>query len=477
MLPVDKIVSRAKHRLGHWSRTQPCMMSNQSGSVAIIFGLTMLALGGMTALAVDFSRALAVRSKLQSAADAAVLAADPLGTLSVSQAEDNVSSIFAYNMPTNFLMANQVVATPLPITNGYRVTASAKVPMAFGKLFGINTVQVNVIAEAIRAQNNLEIVLVLDNTYSMTGSKISDLQSAATNLVNQIENGSTPGTVKFALVPFSNYVNVGLQYNGALWLSVQPDQTINYSYQTTSPQNCSSWTTVNYSCTIDGVSTSCSYQQCTVTVPPYTASGSYTVTWQGCVGSRMPAPDETVTASFSSPILGLTAVNNNPISCPTALTRLTSDSSAIITQINGMVAQGETYIPAGLMWGWRVLDPNSPFGDGVAYNSTPKTKKIMILMTDGFNTKQQTPGATDHETAQTQPGPADTVMNDICTKIKALNIQIYAIDYEVNSTTAQSLLKNCATDPNHYYNAQDSTALNAAFNSIAGSLIKLALSK
>jgi len=477
MPAVAKPATLIARYLDRGSKQSFALATNESGSVAILFGFAILVVCGMTALAVDYSRALAVRSKLQSAVDAAVLAADPYGNLTLSQAQANVNSVFSYNIPSNFMISNNVVATPVQITNGYQVTAVATVPTTFGKILGVNNIPVGVVAQATRGQTNLEIALVLDNTYSMVGQKITDLQSAASSLVDQIETNSTPGTVKFGLVPFSNYVNI-TPSRGAQWLAVQPDQTISYSYQTTSPQNCPSYTTVTYSCPTDGVPQTCSYQQCTVTVPPYTVTGSYTTTWQGCAGSRTPAPDELVGASFSSPIPGLTAVNNNPISCPsTPVQRLTTDATAIKSQINAMTVQGETYIPAGLMWGWRVLDPNSPFADGVAYNAVPKTKKIMILMTDGYNTRQQTPGGKDHETGQTQPGPADITMNDLCTKIKAAGITLYTIDYEVNSTTAQSLLQNCATDPSHYFNAQDSTALAAAFNSIAGSLVKLALTK
>ena len=32
-----------------------------------------------------------------------------------------------------------------------------------------------------------------------------------------------------------------------------------------------------------------------------------------------------------------------------------------------MIANGNTDIPAGLAWGWNVLRPTGPFGDGVAY--------------------------------------------------------------------------------------------------------------
>ena len=474
--------------LAHTSLETPNLKSDERGSIAIIFGLSIFVLCGMVAFSVDYSRALAVRSKLQSAVDAAALAADPTGTLPYSKVKDNVNSTFAYNMPADFMLSDNVkVNDPIAIQSGYQVTATADVPMTFGRLLGVDTIPIGALAEAKRSQTNLEIVLVLDNTFSMTqNGKIAAAKTAAKDLVAQIVSASPANTVKFALVPFSNYVNVGVGNRAAYsnWMSIPADwvETINVpggSYTTTDWAGCPT-ITQTYSCPQDGVPQTCSYQACatpgpvhTVTYNPY----SYTVnhTWKGCAGSRLAAPDLNVTAGFANPVPGILDVD-----CPSTLARLTTDDTAIKTQIDGMIAVGETYITSGLMWGWRTLAPDSPFADGVAYNSNPRTKKIMILMTDGFNTRSQS--GTNHD--GTDSVAADKSMEQptasgasMCENIKATSIELYTIDFEVNNAASKSLLQTCASGFDHYFDAQDSNALIAAFHTIAGSITKLALTK
>jgi hypothetical protein len=54
-----------------------------------------------------------------------------------------------------------------------------------------------------------------------------------------------------------------------------------------------------------------------------------------------------------------------------------------------MVAIGNTHINVGLQWGWHVLSPNLPFGDGVAYDDND-WNKVVVLMTDGNNQNTDT---------------------------------------------------------------------------------------
>jgi len=473
---VNSITLLASRRVSAAVRCHKKFNSDERGSVAMIFALSIIVLCGMIAFAVDVSRTMAVRQKLQAAVDAAVLAANPLGTQSPGQVQDNVTAVFNSNMPGEYGDMNVIVDPPLAIANGYQVTAHADVPMTFGQILGVNVISVNALAQAVRAQHNLEVSLVLDNTFSMNGQRIADLQTAANQLIDEIVGGmSGTAAVKFALVPFSNYVNVGLPNRNAPWMSVPADytQTVSGSYQTTDWAGCPT-TTTTYTCYNDGVPQTCSSTQCTTPGPVHTVNYSYPVThtWNGCAGSRAPAPDLNVSATFGAPIPGILDVG-----CPSPLTRLTTDSASIKTQINAMIAQGETYIPSGLMWGWRALDPGPPFADAAPYSvGSNATKKIMILMTDGFNTRSQGGNiATDHE-GWNAPA-ADAAMGQLCTKVKATGIELYTIDYQVNNPAAQALLQACATDTGHYFNAQDSAALQAAFTSIAGTIIRLALSK
>src|SRR5262249_6833570 len=67
--------------------------------------------------------------------------------------------------------------------------------------------------------------------------------------------------------------------------------------------------------------------------------------------------------------------------CPASpILPLTNDKSAITSAISAMVAGGNTVIPEGIAWGWRVLSPGAPFTEGAAYSDSD-TIKFLILLT------------------------------------------------------------------------------------------------
>ena len=122
---------------------------------------------------------------------------------------------------------------------------------------------------------------------------------------------------------------------------------------------------------------------------------------------------------------------------------------------------------------WRMLTPQPPFADEAPANSNPKTRKIMNLMTDGENTKSQVDTA--HEGSDTVA--SDTTMGTLCTSVKADNIELYTIAFTVTNPQTKARLQACASDAGHFFDASDGSGLAQAFNQIAGSLIKLALSR
>jgi Flp pilus assembly protein TadG len=446
-------------------------LADRRGAVALTFGLVILVLGGISAFSIDYSRALAVRERLQSAVDAAVLAADPSTTASFAQVVENVNANFAYNMPPQFGATQVAVAAPVVIPDGYQVNASANVPTTFGRLLGIDVIPINVTASARRAQANVEIALVLDNTASMEGAKMAALKVAAKKLVTDVIAASDPDTVKFALVPFSNYVNVGKGYRTQNWMSVPADsvETKTVCWQTTDWDGCPK-KTFSGTCYNDGKPYTCTWEGCISPGPERTAcwTGPVNVVWNGCAGSRKPAPDKKVDAQFNQPIPGIM-----DSTCPSALTRLTANHGEIKNQIDAMIAQGETYIPSGLMWGWRTLSPNSPFADGVAAGSRPITKKVLILMTDGENTKSQSD--TNHDGSS--QSDADDATDKLCKEVKTDDIELYTIAFEVTAAQPKAVLQKCASPGQYYFDAQNGPELDAAFSKIAGALVKLALVK
>jgi Flp pilus assembly protein TadG len=446
-------------------------LSDQQGSVAMIFALMIFVLCGTLALGLDYARALALRTKLQSAVDAAALATNSNGTANDSVTTALVQNQFDFNMRDQKYGGVSLNVSSTPIPQGIRVTATAEVPTTFARIMGVKKMPVSVKAEAISSVVNYEIALVLDNTFSMVGGPLNDLKTAAKTLVDNVVATSTSGGVKFALVPFSNYVNVGVSNRSATWMSVPKDytETGNYCYATTDWDGCPTTTTTG-TCMNDGVPYSCGYTTCTTPGPSrqICSNWSYTHTWNGCAGSRMAAPDLNVVANFASPAPGIMDVG-----CPSTLQRLTTDANLVKNQIDGMLAQGETYIASGLMWGWRALSPTEPFSDAASYKSVPSTRKVMILMTDGANTKSQVDN--NHEGGDVNA--ADTATSGLCDRIKATNIEVYTIAFNVNDAQAKKRLQACATDSSHFFDSASGAALQQAFSQIGSSLVKLQLSR
>ena len=171
------------------------------------------------------------------------------------------------------------------------------------------------------------------------------------------------------------------------------------------------------------------------------------------------------------------------------LMRLTTDFAALRSAINNLNADGNTNIPIGMSWGWNTLTPFAPFSDGVAYG-TPKHKKIIVLMTDGANTLSQrdtphdgtyagagyiwqgrvlkannTPlqqGASNAERTEA----LDSRLAKICTNMKA----------KVDEGTSE-LLQTCATGEDYFYDVSNSSTLTQVFQSIAGQIAALHLSR
>jgi hypothetical protein len=164
------------------------------------------------------------------------------------------------------------------------------------------------------------------------------------------------------------------------------------------------------------------------------------------------------------------------------------------------------------MWGWRSISPVSVFADGAPYqSSTRRTVKIIVLMTDGMNTwtgdsnnpvtgsyysaygyfnNANTPTKPNAHlpTANANPSTSDqaraamdALTAEACTNVKAAGVTVYSVGFSVSTdpidAAGKTLLSNCASQTSNYFLASNSTALNAAFGSIAQGIGQLRLTK
>jgi Flp pilus assembly protein TadG len=398
-------------------------LKNTCGNVAIMFGLGAIPLLVAVGAAVDMVQFNHVETVLQSAADAAALAAAAANT---SSNHADVSTVVNDYLKANnaFAVLKSVTGVTQTIdskTGILRVSVKGQYDTNFLSIVGISSMQASASAEVNFSMKALEIALVLDNTGSMAGSKIANLKTSAKQLVKILEDQkSSFADLKFGLVPFAQYVNVGTNNAAALWMNVP------------------------------------------ATVAPEPA-------WNGCVGSR-DAPLDEQSGAVGGAIPGVLNVN-----CPAPITPLTTNTSKINSEIDAMVAGGNTYIPTGLLWGWNVLDAQEPYTEGrtPAQLAEVGGRKAIVLMTDGENTAS--PLYPDHK--GTDADAANAKLATMCANVKAQGIEVFTVAFQVPTPTIKAILESCATSADHAFDAANGQALYDSFTKIGQLLADVRISK
>lgn len=191
------------------------------GNVAMMFALALPVLLMITLGAIDIHQASKVKAQLQDALDAAALAA----ARSTFTDDVNINKVgmaaLKANMPGYFGETSGDTANFVLLSN--RVTGDARVNVKvlvanivlppYGKLLD-DYIPVSSRSEVLRASRNVEVAMVLDITGSMKGTRITDLKTAAKDLVDLVvQEQQSPFTSKVALVPYSMGVNAGTYAN------------------------------------------------------------------------------------------------------------------------------------------------------------------------------------------------------------------------------------------------------------------------
>lgn len=453
---------------------------DQRGGVAIIFALSLLGLAMASGLAIDYARSLNSFESLQQDLDSTLLF---LGR-SKLQAGDSqfdvqqAAATYIHGLHRQKFSNDDVainVTEPTPGTLKGRATLS--VPTSFSKLFGVSAMHMDAVSEVAVGDQPVEVSLVLDNTGSMSGSKLSALKTAAKSLIDTAYQAQRADkNVKIGIVPFAQYVNVGQSNRNQSWMSVPLDSTqtgAEVCYMdtpVTGSSNCHNQTGTG---TNDGVPYTytyevCDYQYGTPVEKCYTPTTSQT--WYGCAGSR-DYPLETLDEQYDVKVPGVMNA-----ACPSEIAPLTNDRSTLEDQIDDMVATGETYIPSGLIWGWRLLSKDAPFTEAKGYDERvngQKVRKLLVLMTDGKNTLS--PVYPEHTGADT--AKADELTLEICSNIKAKGIEIYSVAFQVDDAAAKTVLQQCASGASKYFNAEDEQELDNSFQEIAKDFSPLRLTR
>lgn len=202
---------------------------SKSGNFALMLALGVPAMLTAVALATDVSTLMKAKSSLQNALDAANLASSHLGDAEASR-NDVFNSYFQANVATHGELSNARATLTVDKGINYittKATASADVNLNFAFLFG-NERHIAVDASAMESNNQLEVVLVLDNTGSMAGARMSSLRTATKSLLDHLEAVKSPTRkVHVSLVPFVTAVNVNGSEFDPSWIDMNGKSSTN----------------------------------------------------------------------------------------------------------------------------------------------------------------------------------------------------------------------------------------------------------
>lgn len=422
-----------------------------SGNFSAMGAFVMLALMGGIGLAVDYTEMTNVSARLQSATDNAVLRA--------AQANSSNEAESIRIGDESFL---SVEASDGAVTRQYdfqagRVSLISQLeykPLIMG-ILGFGTQTISVSSSASKADlGRMDVALVLDVTASMKGTKIIDLKNAVNRFIDLIE--STNADVRVSIVPYNNYVNVNTTGTAPSWV----DNSLEF---TNFPSSAKTGTGATFS--------------------PQRR-------WDGCVGSRTGfnalVPEYGASkfhAVYDDGNQGA-AYDYTKYGCPVSILPLTANMNTVRNKVNGLIAKGRTYIPGGLMWGWRTLDPRLPYEHTV---SDPARRQILVLMTDGGNSVFQSNATPYHggqyhnldtkELPRSQVTiPAEARMREVCDNIKSMtDITVFSIAFDIDDQDVLAPIRECASSPTFFFEAGNGAVLRDTFRTVGERVAKVRL--
>jgi len=465
---------------------------NTSGNFGIMFSLfsTLLVLG--VGIAVDFAGMTSQRLTLQNYIDAAILAAVTSGSDDVDElqrvVDEHIALLNVEGWDVSAIVRLEGDDVVIDAQTDYNTILMGVAAQLVGKS-DKDTLTVGVSTASPLLQSiPINVALVLDTTDSMQGANMAALRTAADALLEDLDD--LDADIRVSLIPFGQYVNIEFA-EGQPWLDTSMNGITNtvtneaYTKRDRLTSNICTPTgriIPGKAKKVDGViigyDPDYPEQSCTGATygPEYTAYRDYQTDyeWHGCAGSRDNGDNDK--AAFDGvQIPGVMEITTSgDISetkwarCGEELIPLTNDIEAIQDVVEDLETSGNTYIPSGLIWGWRTLSPEIPFTE--AASSPPGSISAIIFMTDGFNTRSQ--NGIRHDGGDWDAGV--TLGAEICENIKNDSIHIYTIGYRIptvaNATATEDMLAACASDANSNYDPNNAAQLKSAFTEIGNKL-------
>jgi Flp pilus assembly protein TadG len=446
------------------------LCATEEGAVAPIIGVMLLVLIGSMGFAIDAGRGFLAKARLTDALDSAGLAIGArLGTTDYNGdarkfVDANFKAAYAGATVTN------VTATPNAGETVIKLTATAVVPTSVMGLFGAKGLTVSAYSEVVRSSSGLELVLAMDNTGSMAAD-MTALKSAAKSLVALVygPNG-VADKVYVGLVPFSQAVAVDPSAQKA-WFDADHAKTqvpqVYWSYWPALSTGCAEARSGGLDQTDD---------------PPVQTKKETLLHYY----FNPYAPGEDLNAFVSK--------KKFAEGCPQPMLPMTPSKTKVDAAIDAMAASGNTHVNLGAVWAWRMLSPKwRGFWAGdmasrslpLDYNAKTMTK-VAVIMTDGENTMDGIHYTAYGRLAEGRLGAfsqsaavssLNARLTTSCNRMKAAGVVVYTVAFRNPGATIKTLLQNCASKVEYYFDPTTGADLKTAFKTIGGSLSALRISR
>jgi Flp pilus assembly protein TadG len=413
------------------------------GNVLAMMAAAVIPLVAFVGAGLDVSRAYLVRTRLQQACDAGVLAGRRMmganGSIT-DPVKAEISKYVLFNFPPSVNQTSALTINPTltAATDTINLTLETNMSTAIMRMFGRDTVPISVTCSARDDYSNIDIMLVLDTTGSMAckpertqsqcssyangsgrsktmkvngrdvdyieeetsgGSNISRMQAlrdAVAELQSQmatieaqfnVADAASRKRIRWSIIPFSMMANPGF--------SIGTAGTTLYARNPTWFNTTGSYRNGNNSA--QSVSHNSSWMS---------------DTWDGCVEERTTSNTITANSNYQIPnnlpstaydlmfdtaptttstrwtVADPSKVGSAQYACPKAMREWqqmnTTDFTNYFKASTGFVANGGTYLDVGMLWAARMLSRTGMWAsDNPAIYNKFNVRRYLIFMTDG----------------------------------------------------------------------------------------------
>ncbi len=416
--------------------------NDRNGGVAPMLAILIVPLLGAVGAAVDYTRASAARTAMQTSLNStALMLSKTASAKTQEQLQTDATETFTALFKGGDVQ-NVTVTASYSSDGGSKVTLTSNgtVPTDFLNVLGFGAININASTTATWGNSRVRVALVLDNTGSMArDDKMTALKAASHNLLDQLKSAAqVPEDVYVSVVPFSKDVNVGTSNVGESWLRWDLWEAENgtcsntyYHNQNSCVSHGKTWTPASHS------------------------------TWNGCITDR----DQNYDTTNDAPVAGSTLYPTEQYSsCPAELIGLSNDWTALSSKIDAMQPQGNTNQAIGLQMGWQSLTA-APFTIP-EFDPNYQYKQVIILLSDGLNTEDRW---------YTNASSINARQQKTCDNIKAAGITIYAVQVNTGGDPTSTLLQSCASNSSKFFLLTSSTQIITTFDQIGTALSNLRL--